>query len=203
MEISQVISQHVIATLLVLLVGIVTGGGLGFLLAWLSRLLFMTNPGLRPVLMMVPGRTVLFSLVLFFGSAISSTIMASIPQGLGAAVSPVMAFALLVCFLIAVEALNQWLPDGPAVRWTGLARTLAVASGVIVAIGENATGSGILGYARIITSQTFKPDAYWTALGVVMGVGLLFDLGLGTVQMLLAVAEKKKATKQVAPSGGE
>ena len=108
----------------------------------------------------------------------------SIPQEPGAVIYPALAFILVVLNFVVVEALTHWLPIAPAVRWAGLALTLTVACGVIVAIGANATGSGILIIARILTSSTSSPGDYWTALGAVMGLGLVFDVLLGTVQML-------------------
>jgi ABC-type nitrate/sulfonate/bicarbonate transport system permease component len=201
MEVSHVIYQHILTTVMVFLIGFLIGGGLGILLAWLFRLLYKAVPSLRPPLMVFPWRTVLFALVLFFGSAMPSIVAASQRLKPNAAVYPAMAFLLLVIFFVAEAGLNQWLPTGPAVRWLGVARTFAVTCGVIVALGANAAGSGILYYAQIITSQTFKLDGYWTALGVVMGLGLIFDLVIGIFQMFLAQAERRKTANWTASAG--
>lgn len=202
MEISRVILQHILATFIVLLAGFVIGTGLGFLFAWLFRQLYRAVPGLRPPLMLLPLRTLIFGFVLFFSSPMAILLFPSIPREQGAAIYPTLVFTLVVFFFVADGALTHWLPVSPAVRWAGLARMFAVASGVVVAISANAAGSGILWYARIMTSNTFKPDAYWTALGVVMGLGLLFDLLLGMLQMLLANAQGRQATKPTSPAAG-
>lgn len=203
MELSQVILQHILNTVLTILAGFFIGGGLGVLFAWLFRQLYRAVPGLRPVLMLLPGRTLLFALVLFFSSPMAFIAVPSVPQELISAFFPALAFALIVFFIVADGALTHWLPAGLAVRLTGLARTLTIACGVIVAIGANETGSGILNYARIMYGSTFSPNGFWTALGVVTGLGLVFDLLLGTVQMLLAVAEGRKAATQTASTQGD
>ena len=202
MEISQVILQHILATFAVILGGFVIGAGLGILFAWFFRQLYRAAPGLRLPLLLLPWRTLLFALVLFFCSPMAFFLVPSVAREQSGSVYPAMVFSLVVFFFVTDEALTQWLPLSPAVRWAGLARTLAVASSVIVAIGANAAGSGILSYARIMTSKTFTPEAYWTALGVVMGLGLLFDLLLGMLQMLLATAQSRRVGSPAA-SGGE
>jgi len=202
MELSQVILQYILTTVLVILAGFLIGGGLGILFAWLFRHLFRAIPGLRPPFMLLPWRTLLFTLVLFFCSPMAWFIVSSLPQVQSAAVYPALVFILVVFSFVANEALTQWLPVSPAVRWAGLARTFTVAGGVIVAIGANAVGSGILVYAQRMASRTFRPDAYWTALGVVLGLGLCLDLLLGIVQMLLAKAQSRQAAMPAAPAGG-
>lgn len=202
MEISQVILQHVLTTVLTILAGFLIGGGLGILFAWLFRMLYRSVPGLRLPFTLLPWRTLLFALVLFFGSSMAFVMLRSMPQGQSAVIFPAVAFTLIVFFFVADGSLSHWLPAGLAVRLTGLARTFAVACGVTVAIGAVQDGSGILQYARNMYASTFRPDSFWTALGVVMGLGLVFDLLLGAVQMLLAVAEVRKAARQTAPVQG-
>ncbi len=192
MEISRVILQYVLTTVMVILTGFIIGGGLGVLVARLLQLLYKAAPGLRHPLFLLPWRTLLFGLVLFFCSPIAIFIIPSIFQK---PFYPALVFILVVLSFVSSEALIHWLPTAPPVRWIGLARTFTIACGVIVAISANAAGSGILVFAYNMSSSTFKPDAYWIALGVVMGLGLVFDLLLGIVQMLLAQAADKKAAK--------
>jgi len=202
MEISRVILQHILATFMVILAGFLLGGGLGILFAWLFRQLYSAVPGLRQPFVLLPWRTLLFTFILFFCSFMAFRVVRSVQGEQSAVVYPALVFILIVFFFVADEALTQWLPISPAVRWVGLARTFAVAGGVIVAIGANAAESGILLYAQNMASRTFRPDAYWTALGVVMGLGLVFDLLIGTVQMFLAIAEKRKKEHQTISAQG-
>lgn len=200
MELFQIIRQHILTTVVVILVGILVGGGLGILYAWLFRLLYKAKPGLHPPLMLLPWRTILFALVLFCCSPMAYFVIGGFgSQELTGVVFSALVFMVIVFFFVADGTLTQWLPARLGVRLTGLVRTFAVACGVIVAIGSNAVGSGILHYARIRVAETFNPEAWWTALGVVMGMGLVFDLVLGSVQMLLAYAERRKATMQTSP----
>jgi hypothetical protein len=186
MDLSQVILQHILSTVLVIFAGFLIGGGLGLLFAWLFRQLIRAVPGLRLPFMVLPWRTLIFTLVLFFISHMAILVVPSISQGLSAVVYPVIGFSLLVLFIVGDEALSQWLPLSPFQRWAGLTRTFAVAAGVFVAISFNAAGEGILVYAQSMFTRTFRPDAYWITLGIVMGLGLFFDLLLGMVQILLA-----------------
>lgn len=202
MEISQVILQYTLTTVLVILAGFFIGGGLGILFALLFRLVYKATPGLRPPFTLIPWRTLLFGSVLFFCSPMAILSIPSITQEQGAVIYPALAFILIVLSFVADEAITHWLPVAPAVRWAGLARTLTVACGVIVAIGANASGSGILMYARILTSSTFSPGAYWTALGVVIGLGLVLDVLLGTIQMLVMQAESRKTVMMTPPAEG-
>ena len=202
MELSQIILQHILTTVLVLLAGFLIGGGLGILFAWLFRHLYRAIPGLRPPFMVLPWRTLLFILVLFFCSPMARFLVSSLPQEQSAAVYPALVFILIVFFFVANETLTQWLPVSPAVRWAGLARTFTVAGGVIFAIVANAAGSGILVYAQRIVSRPFRPEAYWTALGVVLGLGLFFDLLLGMIQMLLAKGKSQQAAMPASQAGG-
>lgn len=207
MDLYQVILQHILTTVVIILAGFLVGGGLGILFAWLFRSLCNAAPGLRPPLVLLPWRTILFALVLFFCSPMAYFVTPQVAPyaalHVPAAVYPVLTFTLIVCFFVADAALAQWLPTGLGVRLTGLARTFAVACGVIVAVGANVSQSGILYYALRRAAMFFTPDSLWIALGVVMGLGLILDLLLGIVQMLLVYAERRRATKQTAPSQGD
>jgi hypothetical protein len=201
MYLSQVILQHILTTSLVILAGFLIGGGLGFLFAGLLRQLYRAVPGLRLPSMVLPWRTLIFGFVLFFSSPMAILMVPSLTPEQSAVLYPALVFILLVFFFVVHEALNQWNPVPPVLRRVGLARTFAVAGGVIIAIGANAAGAGILGYAQRMFSQTFRPDGYWIAWGIVMGLGLLFDLLLGIVQMLLAKGEERRVLNAEASSG--
>jgi hypothetical protein len=197
MELTEVILQHALVTVVIILAGLLVGGGLGVLFAYLLKMLYKAAPGLHPPLMLLPWRTVLFSVVLFFVTPMALFLYRNFePGSLMTALYPGMAFILLALFYALDTTLNHWLPSGLGVRLTALARTLAVASGVVVAVGVGNLGAGILWHARMMQASTFKPDGFWIMLGVVMGLGLVFDLLLGVVQMLLAYAGKRRAAKQ-------
>lgn len=208
METTQVILQHILLTVLITLIGLLVGGGLGFLFAWLFRLLYKAVPGLQPPLMLFPWRTILFAAVFFFFSPMAFLLIRGFePEGLFTAVYSGLVFALMAFFFTLDTALAHWLSTTLGVRLTALARSLAVASGLFVAFGSETFSAGILLYAHMQFARTFKPDAFWVALGVVMGLGLVFDLLLGLVQMLLAYKERKKAgkdmprTREIDPAG--
>ncbi|MEW6094185.1 MAG: hypothetical protein AB1531_09500 [Chloroflexota bacterium] len=197
MELTEVILQHVLVTVVIVLVGLLVGGGLGFLFAWLFKMLYKAVPGLQPPLMLLPWRTVLFSVVMFFISPMAFFMIRNFePQGLMTGLYPGLVFILLAFFLTLDTTLNNWLPIGLGARLTALARTLAVASGILIAVGVEYFSAGILWHARAMVARTFEPDGFWIMLGVVMGLGLAFDLLLGVVQMLLAYAERRRAVKQ-------
>jgi len=57
---------------------------------------------------------------------------------------------------------------------------------------------GIMYYARLQIARTFDFGSMWIVVGVVMGMGLVFDLLLGIVQMLMIYAERKKTRDKIA-----
>lgn len=198
MELTEVILQHVLVTAIIVLAGLLIGGGLGFLFGWIFKQLFKAVPGLQPPFMLLPWRTLLFSVMLFFVSPMAFIQFHNFDsQVLLSGLFPGVTFALIAFFFTLEATLTHWLPFGLASRLTALARTLAVACGVLIATILN-TRAGIMGYAYMELARTFRPDAYWIALAVVMGLGLTFDLLLGTVQMLFAFAERKRAARQAA-----
>jgi hypothetical protein len=197
MELTEVILQHALVTVVIILAGLLVGGGLGVLFAYLLKMLYKAAPGLHPPLMLLPWRTVLFSVVMFFISPMAFFLFRDFePKGPLAGVYPGLVFVLIAYFYALDTVLNHWLPIGLGSRLVALARTLAVACGVLVAIGSETVEAGIMRYAHLELARTFKLDAFWTAMGIVMGLGLAFDLLLGLVQMLLVYAEKKRAAKQ-------
>ncbi len=197
MELNQVILQHILVTVVIVLAGLLVGGGLGVLFAYLLKSLYKAAPGLRPPLMLLPWRTVLFAVVLFFVSPMAFFLIRNFePKGFLTGIYPGLVLILLTFFFALETALNHWLPINLGARLTALARTLAVASGILVAISVEYLSTGILRFARMMVASTFKPDGFWIMLGVVMGLGLAFDLLLGVVQMLLVYAEKKRIAKQ-------
>lgn len=199
MELSQVVNQHILITIAITLAGLLIGGGLGIFTAWLLKLLFQTAPGLRPPLMLVPWRTILFGFVLVFCSPVAILVIRNIrPGGAMAGLYPGLAFLAIVFFFVSDGALNLWLPTGLSTRMAGLVRTLAVGCGVIVTIGLTNSGMGIMYYARLQIARTFDFGSMWIVVGVVMGMGLVFDLLLGIVQMLMIYAERKKARVKIA-----
>ncbi len=187
----QVVFQHIVITVIVILVGFLFGGGLGWLLARLFRALCDALPGLRLPLLMLPWRTFLFTVLLIFASPIA-TYPFIVPQT-PAALSSAILFILMVSFFVADETLAYWFHAGLPLRLLKLGRTLAVASSVIVALVGLFSQGGILNEARRITAATFTPRSLWVALAVIMGLGLIFDLLLGVAQMRLTYVEMKSA----------
>lgn len=198
MEQSQVILNFILFTLATLVAGLLVGGGLGILFAWLCRLLFRKVPGLRPPLLLLPWRTFLFGAVLFFFSrfpfyAFSRTIRQ--PQMIEA--FPAGVFLLLVFFFAFERLLAHWLPSGVGFVLAGLVRTLAVACGVILALGAQFGTTTILAYTSRQVAATFRFEGIWVALGVILGLALFFDLLLGVVQMLFASRDQRKVEKGI------
>ncbi len=186
MDMFEATPLHLLHAAVVFLAGAVVGGGGGVLLAWLLRLLYEAAPGLRPPLMLLPWRTGLFTLVLYLATP---TAFLTLPSGL-AGLYPAVVSVLLALVLSAEALLAHWLPPRLAVRLAGLARTLAVACGPLVALVSYANAFGILHEARKLQARTFEP-AMWVALAIVMGVALVLDLALGGMQMALALRPEK------------
>ncbi len=198
---SPFILQQIVATLLVWLVSCILGGGIGFGIAYLLKLFYRAVPGLRNPLMILPWRTILFGLALPFFSPIFiylrllrlNSTMRPILSGVG--------FLLIVLAVTAAQTLDHWQPSNLAVRLTGLARTLAVACGFLLAITGAMLNWGMLYFANVYLAATFKANGFWIAFGVIAGLGLLLDLILGGVQMALAYMAQNR--QKVAPAAAD
>ena len=188
---SQVIFQHIVVTVIVILAGFLLGGGLGWLLARLLKTLYDAWPGLRLPFLMLPWRSFLVFVFLIFASPIAVYPFV-IPQ-IPAALSSAILFTLLTLFFVADEMLACWLHSGFAVRLVKLGRTLAVFGSGIVALVGLFSQSGILNEAVRMTAVTFTPRGLQLALAAIIGVSLIFDLLLGAAQMRLAYVEMKGA----------
>lgn len=200
MELFQVIREFILYAAGLVVASLLVGGGLGILFAWLFRLLFRAVPGLRPPLMLLPWRTILFGGVFFSISSMYGLLTLSPSNRYLFTLIPALVFLLLVFSFAGEKMLNYWLSAGKGVKLAGLARTLAGAAVLFAAIWSGIEFSIRLAYSPggLVLQNTQEPGN-WTTLGVVMGLAWIFDLLLGIVQMLFAYRDKRKAAKIPTP----
>lgn len=134
----SILGEHLLISLAPWLAGVVGGGVLGYLCALVARRLLSTHPGLRRVSMMLPWRTIAMTLPLLYPLVV-------VLVGLGIVAGAVMVglFVFLLALPSTVTTLfEHWYPSPPVVRFIARARTLAVASVVVAAVGPPRAGSG-------------------------------------------------------------
>jgi len=178
----SVASEHLLISIVPWLIGIVTGGGLGYGIGLAARRSFCTHPGLRRAAILLPWRTVAVTLGL---AALMSPFTVE-RLGLGVAAGQVNVG--LVVFVFALPStvstlLEYWSPSALVVRLINKARTLAVVS-VAVAVMAHLSGSGGAG-ALIWQGLRDLDDAQlFRGFSVVGVLALIVDVLLGTLQLI-------------------
>jgi ABC-type nitrate/sulfonate/bicarbonate transport system permease component len=176
----SILGQHFLISLVPWLTGIVAGGVLGYACALVARRLFSTRPGWRRVSMLLPWRTVAMTLPL-----LSPLIVIYI--GLGTVTGAVMVGIFVFLFalpLTVVTLLEHWYPSPLVVRLIARARTLAVASVAVAAVGPPVTGSGGAGVLIFEGMQLLDYAQMLRGFAIVVVLALVVDVLLGALQWL-------------------
>jgi osmoprotectant transport system permease protein len=188
------ILEHLLISVVPLVVGLVLGGGLGALCALLIRLVFSALPWSRNLAILLPWRTVLVGLVLLIGVPFLVTQL-----GIGVKTA---AFSVgLILFLVALAAtvrllVEHWNPSPLSVRFVAGIRTLATASGA-VATGIGMMSGGGLGFLIIQGMRLLNYELAWQAVLAVVILALVLDSLVGVVQLVLAdIIGSKKEDEQ-------
>ena len=174
------------------LIGIIAGGGLGYLCALTLRSVSTAFPQLRKPAVLIPWRTVIMALLLF----ISLPVLVIMQFGLGAK-SGTISVGLTVFLLALVYAisvlLEYWHANRLLSRLVSGARTLATASPVFTALFGFFGGGG----AGSIAIQSLRLFDFKTAVRAYFSVILLIlfaDILLGLLHYSLQASPKLSPT---------
>jgi len=162
------------------LIGMAVGGGLGALCALGIRAVFAARPGLRRTSVLLPWRTLLMGLLLLVWSPFVFVLL-----GLGPFAGGTMVGASVLLLALAFTAgtlVEHSRPSPLGVRLAAGARTLAVASGLVV-VGAGVMGGGGLGWFLQEGARLQQYGLMWQAFLVVLALALALDLLLGVVQI--------------------
>lgn len=188
----QFVLNHIGVTLLVVFLSLLVGGGVGIGIAYLLKFLYRTAPKLRVPLKLLPWRTFILGLALFFFSPVAYYLFKVKMIPLVFPFLMAFGFILLSLAFTIEKALETWYPEGLAIRLVSLGRTLAVGCGVALSIAGQSVNWGILNYATKIFFTRFQTSDFGWAFLTVLILGFIFDLLLGILQMLLAFSKQKK-----------
>lgn len=195
---TSVILEFLQYTLMVCIAGILVGGGLGVLCALLARPIFFVLPKLYRLSMLLPWRTVLFGLLLILWSPFI-TIIWGLGITRGAEIAG-LSMALLAWAFTIGAFFVQWYPSSLSVRLIAVGRTLATASGTIVALMGLYNGWGIGYFVQQRMNQAFQPGIAWQGLLTVVALALAMDLLLGTIQVIVSARQKQSSPIQTSIS---
>jgi ABC-type proline/glycine betaine transport system permease subunit len=172
---------HLLISWIPWLIGIAVGGGLGALCALGNRAVLSARPALRRPSVLLPWRTLVMGCLM----AIWSPLLVSL-LGIGPITEGIMVGAsvcLLAMAFTASTLVENWHPSPLGAHLVAGARTLAVASGLIAA-GVGLLGGGGLGHTILEATRLEQYGFMWKGLLAVLALALVFDLGLGVVQMI-------------------
>jgi osmoprotectant transport system permease protein len=188
------ILEHLLISVVPLVVGLVLGGGLGALCALLIRLVFSALPWSRNLAILLPWRTVLVGLVLLLGAPFLVTRL-----GLGvttAAISVGLILFLLTLVTTIGLLVEHWHPSALGVRVLAGIRMLATASGAIAA-GVGFMSGGGLGFLILQGMRLLNYELAWQGVLAVVILALVLDSLVGVVQLVLAyIIGSKKEDEQ-------
>jgi hypothetical protein len=172
---------HVLVSWVPWLLGIVVGGGLGFLCGLGVGACLAARPGLRRPWVLLPWRTGVMGLLLAAWSPFVPRLL-----GLGLVTGGAMvgvSVGLLALAFTATTLVENRHPSPLGARLVAGARTLAVASGLFAA-GAGLLGGGGLGQAILSAARLQAYGLLWQGLLVILSLALVLDLSLGLVQMI-------------------
>lgn len=181
---AQIILEHLTISLLPWLPGVFIGGALGYLLARSVRNILNQSPDLKNLSLLLPWRTAAILLATMAVLTPYAILIFGPGQTAGFASVFTLVFGLAIAFT-ASAYLDHWYPAPISARIVGIGRTLGVVS---VAAGILAGFSGAGGAWELIWTGMLDFDyaRMWTGYAIVAGIALVFDLGLGAIQMLIA-----------------
>jgi len=176
----SVFGEHLLISLVPWLAGVVAGGVLGYTCALVARRLFSTHPGLRRVSMLLPWRTAAMTLLL-----LSPLVVVFVGLGIVAGAVMVGLFVFLLALPSTVTTLfEHWYPSPLVVRLIVRARTLAVASVVVAAVGPLMVGSGGAGVLIFERMRLLDYAEMLRGFAIVVLLALVMDVLLGALQWL-------------------
>lgn len=182
------------ASLVSWLIGLIGGGGLGAICAYVARLVFSRLSVLRRPCMFLPWRSLLFGWVLWAWllGGITYPVLA-ISLNVSAVAHVMFVLALL---LTANALLEHWSPSSPAIRLVAGGRTLAVASVMAAVVVGGGIGSnyGSLLHQYVMLLRYEQAHATWL---VVVALALAVDGVWGIVQAITSYVAEKCGRTQV------
>jgi hypothetical protein len=194
---ASTIAEHVLISLVPWLAGVVVGGGLGYVCARATRILFSSLPGLRRPSVLLPWRTILMGLLLLVLSPASEVLF-----GIGAVAGAVVVglfILLLTMSFTATVLFEYWHPPSLVLRFFAGARTLGTAS-LVVAVGAGVFGGGGIGPTMIRAISLLQYGQAlkgWLTIVVLM---LMLDLLLGGLQLIVSGILERAKPAQLATS---
>ena len=177
--------EHFWLTAVPWLIGILFGGGLGYLVARVLRPFWQTRASFRSALLIVPWRTLGALIILL---TVRSPLLLRY-FGLGQATALVW-LTILSCLAAFGAALNLFLTSPKSSTTTSQAiasaRTIAVGLSIVAIIAFDA-GAG--GAGELITNSmlTLDRNLFMTGVFTIVAVSVILDILLGVVQVLMGV----------------
>ena len=184
--------------LLFWLLALILGGGLGWLVALLLRLVYRSWPMGRSILMILPWRAVSFALLWLLWSPFFIFLfrIRELPAFMYDFLQMGLSLPLVALILTVAVLVHHWFPSGLFVRLASEARTLAVATVMIgtLAVGANPS-ENFVRLIRMAIASTFDTGIVWQGWLYIFLAMLAFDLLPGIVQMVVALVGSKKKTE--------
>lgn len=183
------IREHILISSIASLLGIMVGGGLGYVFAIVLRKLFTVRPRSRKIALLLPWRTVLMSLMIPLGFPI--TIIVQVGFGVLAGIISVGLIVFLLSLTICTALLlEHWRSTTVANNIISWMRTLVTAS-VVIAFFPGFFANGGLASAIIVQTQLLNYDAVLRYYAVLIAIILVFDLLLGVLQHVVFRRQEK------------
>ncbi len=177
----SVVLEHLLTSLGAWLVGAIVGGALGLVIALRARALFTAAPPLHRLSMLIPGRTIVLSLLIIVWTPASILLV-----GLGPAAdlfnTGFVIFLFTLSFTLSL-LLGQWYPSSLAVRVLAGLRTLATVSLIVTIFVGNYSG---IGWHMFRSLMNLDYDLLFQEWLILAGLLLFLDVLLGIVQLIVA-----------------
>src|SRR5512138_88609 len=176
----SVILQHLLISLGAWLVGTIVGVALGIVIAFRAHALFTMVPHLHRLSVLIPGRTIVLSLLIITWTPISVRLV-----GLGPAADLLNTGFVICLFALSfavVSLLERWYPSSFAVHVMAGLRTLATVSLTISVFVGNYSG---IGWHMFRSLMNLDYDLLFQEWLVLAGFILLLDVLLGIVQLIV------------------
>jgi hypothetical protein len=203
MDISSILLNQLLLTIVPWIAGGLLGGGLGYLLALAIRPLG-ARPGLHRALRVLPWRSITFALVAIAINSVYPFIL------LGPALRTVMpgigffgysiacfSFSILILALPFTTSITAgyWFPPTLGERLVAGARTLGVASAVI-ALTASYWGVSSPGHLIAAAMDAFDYPRVWLGYSIIVSTALIVDLVMGLIQMAIARPSKAEVERK-------
>jgi ABC-type nitrate/sulfonate/bicarbonate transport system permease component len=181
MEIS-ILANHLLITLVAWVGGMTLGGGVGYFISGLLYPQMTTKPNLRRMIVLVPWRTVVFTLLPLVWSPLPVVLL-----GLGNPTGMVIAgltISLVACPALMKIRLNHWFPPSFRERLISEARTLFLLA-LLAAIGVGFVGGGGAGFYLMRQMDSLEYGNAFRGFLWLVGIALIVDLIFGVVEYLI------------------